>query len=176
MLLASPAAGRPLGAGLTLLRPPQLRALRAVWRAEGLGGSGGGRFQPPKGHPCGHLQPTPRSGCPTSDVLLLCLPARGLICVFILGFSETGRPAALQPRHRGADDDHRVSGPRPQALLQPGTLRHVGAVFLCVTLDPGMEFSPSVHPSFLSSAHFPQSVFGFDFCSLFSFLFVCLSC
>ena len=170
MLLASPAAGRPLGAGLTLLRPPQLRALRAVWRAEGLGGSGGGWGS-------SHQRAiTPRSGCPASDVLLLCLPARGLICLFILGFSETGRPAALQPRHRGADDDHRVSGPRPQALLQPGTLRHVGAIFLCVTLDPGMEFSPSVHPSFLSSVHFLQSVFGFDFCSLFSFLFVCLSC
>lgn len=27
-----------------------------------------------------------------------------------LGFSEAGRPAALQPHLRGADHDHRVSG------------------------------------------------------------------
>lgn len=142
-------------------------ALRTVWRAEGLGKVMRSRFQPPKGHPCGH---------PARDVPLLCLPPRMLICLSILGFSETGRPAALQPRNRGADDDHRVSGPRTQAPLQLGTLRHVEAIFLYVTLDPGMEFSPSVHPSFPSSVHFLQSVFGFDFCSLLSFLCVCLSC
>lgn len=30
--------------------------------------------------------------------------------LFALGFSEAGRPAALQSRLRGADHDHRVSG------------------------------------------------------------------
>ena len=150
-------------------------ALRTVWRAEGLGRVMGSSFQPPKGHPCGRLRSTPRRGCPAGDVLLLCLPAHVLICLSILGFSETGRPAALQPCHRGADDDHRVSGARPQALLQLGTLRHVGAIFLYVALDPGMEFSPTVHPSFPSSVHFLQSVFGFDFCCFLFCLFVCLA-
>ena len=38
----------------------------------------------------------------------LCL--RG-VDLFILGFSEAGRHAALQPRDGGADHDHRVSEP-----------------------------------------------------------------
>lgn len=45
-----------------------------------------------------------------------------MIYLFALGFSEAGRPAALEPRLRGADHDHRVSGWRP--LLRVLYRRH----------------------------------------------------
>lgn len=120
-------------------------------------------FQPPKASPsCGHLQPTHRRGldvlhdsllsfsprwspgprpsthgfgCPVDDGLCPALSTRSvLVRLFVsLGFSETGRPAAFQPRHRGADHEHRVSRsaaqircPARQAPWQPGTRTCVG--------------------------------------------------
>ena len=77
-----------------------------------------------------------------SAALLLRLSAQVLIYLFIWGFSEAGRPAALQPRHRGADHDHRVSGPAalPSGPAPAGDPRTRGAILPSMSLDLEMGF------------------------------------
>ena len=134
--LCLPGAGRGAGNAGTgswvfLPRPPKLPALRAMWR------TCGGSFQPPKGAP--PLVPLKWLGCSARHLVLLwplrgspgpghlstasallrrrcsscpfSLPEWWCIYLFVWGFSEAGRPAAFQPHHGGADDDHRVSRP-----------------------------------------------------------------
>lgn len=69
-------------------------------------------------------RPSPRGfSCPVPYGPCAALSARsGLVCLLVsLGFSEAGRPAAFQPRHRGADHEHRVSRPAAQPSRPHGT-------------------------------------------------------
>lgn len=89
---------------------------------------------------CGYLKP----GGP------LCL--RG-VDLFILGFSEAGRHAALQPRDGGADHNHRVSEP---AAPPSGP-----AVFHSTALGPEMGFfSKTSTLAFCSPRAFFKVCFG----------------
>ena len=73
-------------------------------------------------------------------LLLLCGPC--LDDLFALGFSEAGRPAALQPHLGGADHDHRVSGWWPRLRVLPHTNWPSGTQASCKAPGPKLWLQP----------------------------------
>lgn len=162
------AYGFPRGARVLILTTPlPPPAACSQSNAESLGRGwrrGGDSFQLPKGSPPGvtcspplrawlgccpvwsACSSGPRQRYPSS--CRFCLPTCWCVYLFILRFAEARRPAALQPRHGGADHDNGVSG------HQPGTGTDAGGPLLRASLDPGMRSSRKRCPCFRTCVHF----------------------
>lgn len=141
------------------------KAASSQSNVENLGGSQGDSFRPPEGSPpvawgpgcsarllfrgphgglVGPASCTASGAASTPASSRLHLRKRLCIHVFLLGFSEAGRPAAFQPCHGGADHDHRVSGPAAAGDL-PATPLPVAVTFSRRRL-PGLSLLPAFPP------------------------------